>query len=215
MPAQDCAGSDQPVRSQPSRQEPDQRGHHRPVSPVQPGPRMGPAQYSDLMPQHQEFGVLGGRRPAEQDKPAAEPNEDEIHQPKRHGRSSWPTADADAGTLLQLGGQADFWHPAGVQADHGHCSSGRPARDGSGASHAASQNGWRALRVHRQSAARVSLTGPSAACIRRSPRTRKGPPRRRGWWSGHRAAHRAYLAPGSAGQRRMTAATSAAPPASS
>ena len=64
-----CRG-DQPVRSQPSRQEPDQRGHHRPVGPVQLGPQMGPAQHSDLMPQHQELGVLGGRRPAEQDKPA-------------------------------------------------------------------------------------------------------------------------------------------------
>ena len=43
VPAQDCAGGDQPVRSQPSRQVPDQRGHHRPVGPVQPGPWMGPA----------------------------------------------------------------------------------------------------------------------------------------------------------------------------
>ena len=54
VPAQDGAGGDQPVRSQASRQEPDQRGHHRSVGPVQPGPRMGPAQHSDLMPQ----GVL-------------------------------------------------------------------------------------------------------------------------------------------------------------
>ena len=36
--------------------------------------------------------------------------------------------------------------------------------DGSGASHAASQNGWRALRVHRHSAARVSVAGPPG-CI--------------------------------------------------
>ena len=48
-----------------------QRGHHRPVGPVQPGPRMGPAQHGDLMPQHQELGVLGGRRPGEQEQPAA------------------------------------------------------------------------------------------------------------------------------------------------
>ena len=64
----------------------------------------------------------------------------------------------------------------GVLADHGPCTSGRPGRPGgSGASHAASQNGWRALRVHRHSAARVSVTEPPAAYIRRSPRTRKGP----------------------------------------
>ena len=85
VPPQDGAGGDQPVRSPPSRQEPDQRGHHRPVGPVQPGSRMGPAQHSDLMPQHQEFSVLGGRRPAEQDKPAAEPDEDEIEQAEGHG----------------------------------------------------------------------------------------------------------------------------------
>ena len=59
VPAQDGAGGDQPVRSQPSRQEPDQRGHHRPAGPVQPGPRMGSAQHGDLVPQ--QFGVLGGR----------------------------------------------------------------------------------------------------------------------------------------------------------
>ena len=66
---------------------------------------------------------------------------------------------------------------ASVLADHGLCSSGRSGGPGgSGASHAASQKGWRALRVHRHSAARVSLTQPPAACIRRSPRRRKGPP---------------------------------------
>jgi hypothetical protein len=46
---------------------------------------MGPAQYSDLMPQHQGLGVLGGRRPAEQDKPAAEPDEDEMKQAEGYG----------------------------------------------------------------------------------------------------------------------------------
>ncbi len=65
----------------------------------------------------------------------------------------------------------------GVLGDHGPCTSGRPGGPGgSGASHAASQNGWRALRVHRHSAAQVSVTEPPAAYIRRSPRTRKGPP---------------------------------------
>ena len=40
------------MRSQASRQELDERGHHRPVSPVQPEPGIGAAQDSDLMPQH-------------------------------------------------------------------------------------------------------------------------------------------------------------------
>jgi hypothetical protein len=46
---------------------------------------MDPAQHGDLMPQHQDLNVLGGRRPAEQDKPAAEPDEDEIYQAEGHG----------------------------------------------------------------------------------------------------------------------------------
>jgi len=52
VPPQDGARGDQPVRSQRSREQPDQRGEDRPLGPVQPGPRMGPAQYGDLMPQH-------------------------------------------------------------------------------------------------------------------------------------------------------------------
>ena len=65
---------------------------------------------------------------------------------------------------------------ASVLADHGLCSSGRSGDPGGpGAAHAASQKGWRTLRVHRHSAARVSVTHPPAACIRRSPRRRKGP----------------------------------------
>ena len=72
---------------------------------------------------------------------------------------------------------------ASVLADHGLCSSGRSGGPGgSGASHAVSQKGWRALRVHRHGAARVSVTHPSVACIRRSPRRRKGPRSTRGWW---------------------------------
>ena len=113
VPPEHGARRDQPVHPQLGWQQPDQGGEDHAVGPVQPGPRICAAQHSDLMSQYQQLDVLGGPRAAEQDKPAAEPNEDEIHQPKGHGRSSWPTADADAGTLLQLGDQADFWHPAG------------------------------------------------------------------------------------------------------
>ena len=35
------------------------------------GATRGSAQYGDLMPQHQELSVLGGRRPGEHDKPVA------------------------------------------------------------------------------------------------------------------------------------------------
>ena len=64
---------------------PAQRGQHRPICPVQPGPRVGASQHRDLVPQHQQFDVLGGRRAAEQDQPAAEPGEDQVQQAKGHG----------------------------------------------------------------------------------------------------------------------------------
>jgi hypothetical protein len=63
VPAQDGAGRDQPVYPQRSRQEPDQRGEDRPVGLVEPGPGIGAAQHGDLVPQHEQLRVLGGRRP--------------------------------------------------------------------------------------------------------------------------------------------------------
>ena len=61
MPAQDGSEGDQPVHPQTCRQEPDQRGEDSAVGPVEPGPRIGAAQHGDLVPQHEQLGVLGGR----------------------------------------------------------------------------------------------------------------------------------------------------------
>ncbi len=61
VPAQDDAGGDQPVHPQPCRQEPDQGGEDGAVGPIQPGPGINAAQHGDLMPQHQQLGVLGRR----------------------------------------------------------------------------------------------------------------------------------------------------------
>ena len=61
MPAQDGAGGYQPVHPQLRWQKPDERGEDRPVCPVQPGPGISAAQHGDLVPQHEELGVLGGR----------------------------------------------------------------------------------------------------------------------------------------------------------
>jgi len=61
VPVQDSAGRDQPVPPQPCWQEPDQRGEDRPVGPVEPGPRMSAAQHGDLVPQHEQLGILEGR----------------------------------------------------------------------------------------------------------------------------------------------------------
>ena len=53
-------GGDQPVRSQPCRHEPDQRGEDCAVGPAEPGPGTGTAQHGDLVPQHEQLGVRGG-----------------------------------------------------------------------------------------------------------------------------------------------------------
>ncbi len=75
VPAQDDTWGDQPVSTQPCRQEPDQRGEDGAVCPVEPGPGIRAAQDGDLVPQHKQLGVLGGRSPAEQDQPATDPDE--------------------------------------------------------------------------------------------------------------------------------------------
>ena len=85
VPAQYGARGDQPAHPQPCWQEPDQRSEDCAVGPVEPGPGIGAAQHGDLMPQHEQFGVLGRRCPAEQNQPAAEPAEDEVEQAQGHG----------------------------------------------------------------------------------------------------------------------------------
>jgi hypothetical protein len=49
------------MRPQTSGHEPDQRGEDRAVGPVQPALRMGAAQHGNLLPQYQQFDVLGRR----------------------------------------------------------------------------------------------------------------------------------------------------------
>jgi hypothetical protein len=61
VPAQDGAGGDQPVHPQLCWQEPDQRGEDCAVCPVEPGRGIGAAQHGDLVPQHEQLGVPGGR----------------------------------------------------------------------------------------------------------------------------------------------------------
>src|SRR5205823_2119754 len=72
-----------------SGQQPNQRGQDRPVGPVQPRPGVAPPQYRDLVPQHQQFGILGGGVASQQHQSADQPDEDQVEQPQRHGwRSS-------------------------------------------------------------------------------------------------------------------------------
>ena len=84
VPAKHGLWCNQPVRPQASGQEPDQHGEDRAVSPVQAWPGMGTAQHRNLVPQHEQLDVLGRRRPAEQDQPAAKPGEGQVEQAERH-----------------------------------------------------------------------------------------------------------------------------------
>jgi hypothetical protein len=45
---------------------------------------MGAAQHGDLVPQHEQLGVLGRRRTTHKNKPADELDEDQIEQTDRH-----------------------------------------------------------------------------------------------------------------------------------
>jgi hypothetical protein len=84
VPPKDSARGDQAVHPQPSRQAPDQRGKDGAIAPVQPGPGIGAVQHGDLVAQHEQLGVFGRRGPAQQDQPAAEPDEDQVQQAQEH-----------------------------------------------------------------------------------------------------------------------------------
>jgi hypothetical protein len=91
VPPHDGTRRDQPVRPQPSRQEPDQRGQHRGgPSPIGPRLRCGAAPRPRA--QHEQFRIFERRRTTQRDKPASKPHEDQIEQTQRHGRSLCPTA---------------------------------------------------------------------------------------------------------------------------
>jgi hypothetical protein len=83
-----------------------QRREDRAVGPVQGRPGPGAAQCG-LVPQYEQFRVLGRCGATEQDQPVAEPDEDQVEQAKGHGRSSCATAGP--GTSPQLTAKADFW----------------------------------------------------------------------------------------------------------
>ena len=67
-----------------SRQQPYERGEHGPVRPLEPRSRVGTAQNGDLVAEHEELDVLGGRRAAQQQDQPEHPHEDQVEQPQRH-----------------------------------------------------------------------------------------------------------------------------------
>ena len=77
--------SDQAVTVQHGGKASDQRGEHGAVGPVQTRPRVGSAEYSDLVAQDEDLDVLGRRCAIEQCQPAEQPDEDQVEETERHG----------------------------------------------------------------------------------------------------------------------------------
>jgi hypothetical protein len=83
-PAQERVRGDQAMATQCAGQPPNESGEHRPVRPVQARAWVGAAQDGDLMAQHKELDVLGGRRAAQQEDKPEHMSEDQVEQPQRH-----------------------------------------------------------------------------------------------------------------------------------
>jgi hypothetical protein len=84
MPPQDGARGDQPADTQLPGQNPDERGQHCAVSPVQARFRNSTPQHGDLMAEHQDLGVLGGAAAGEKHEPGQYPAEHQVDQAWRH-----------------------------------------------------------------------------------------------------------------------------------
>jgi hypothetical protein len=80
MPAQQGGRLDeQPVPAR-ARQQPRETSQGRPVGPVEPWPDYLPPQHRDLVAEHQQLGVLGGRTPRQQREPSQHLTEQQIQQ---------------------------------------------------------------------------------------------------------------------------------------
>ena len=80
VPAQDRGRGDQAVTAQRRGQASDQCGEQGAVGPVQARPRVGSAEYGDLVAQDEQLDVLGRGCAAEQRQPAEKPVEDQVEQ---------------------------------------------------------------------------------------------------------------------------------------
>ena len=88
MPPQQRSWRNQPEPAQLSRQHPGHRAEERPVDPGQGRAPIGSAQHRDLMPQHEDLGVLGRVGPDEQHKPAQHASEHEVGESEGHSDRS-------------------------------------------------------------------------------------------------------------------------------
>jgi hypothetical protein len=84
MPAQQRLGPDErPVPAQAS-QQPHQSSQHGSVCPIHPRSGHLPPQYRDLVAQHEQLGVLGGRTPRQQGNPRHHLAEHQVDQSQDH-----------------------------------------------------------------------------------------------------------------------------------
>jgi hypothetical protein len=91
VPAQQRARRHQPMHTQRLRQHPSQPRQDRTISPRQPRPAHLTAQDGDLMTQHEDLHILRRITTSQQQQPADNPAEGQIHQAQRHDRRGCPT----------------------------------------------------------------------------------------------------------------------------
>jgi hypothetical protein len=68
-------------------------------------------QHLDLVAQHEQLGVLGGRTPRQQHKPPQCLAEQQVQQSKGHAAIMWPDGLPDE--LAAQHPRSTFWHPQG------------------------------------------------------------------------------------------------------
>jgi len=72
----------------PTGQQPGHGAEESPVDPRQRRALIGTVQHRDLMPQHEDLGVLGRVGPGEQHKPAQDTSEHEVGESEGHSDRS-------------------------------------------------------------------------------------------------------------------------------
>jgi hypothetical protein len=72
------------MRAQFPGQQPDERGEHGTISPVQPRLGVDSAKQGNLVAQDEQLDILRRRGPAKQPQPAGNPHEDQVKQTQRH-----------------------------------------------------------------------------------------------------------------------------------
>ena len=86
MPGQQGGRCHDPVQPQVAGQQPAQGGEHGTVSPVWPRAGDLTPQHRDLVPEDQDFRVLGGMAARQERQPAEHPDHEQIDEADEHER---------------------------------------------------------------------------------------------------------------------------------